>query len=242
MLLFACASLLAAAWLLANSHNRHTFTPNCPITPGSLRVGSCPSQYLGMRFDPQSNFVPETEVTEVAPIVAQPHVLGVRSPLKTAVVIIVIGFAAGGAMWLWSEGVPGQNKANGDTTSSSVIDESIIQYAEAVISGYTEANRVKPVTGRSIENRLSGGHRASAVRAQDEYRSGKLAMGMGNHKQAAVHFKAAIRIDPNFTDAHYRLGLAYVRMGDFTAARRQQAFLKQLHDDRANLLGHLVDN
>ncbi len=226
----------------SSPHNHHSFTPNCPFTPGSLRVGYRPSQYIGMRFNPQSNFVPETEVTQVAPIVAQPPVLGVRSPLKTAVVIIVIGFAAGGAMWLWSEGVPGQNKANGDTTKSSVIDESIIQYAEAVISGHSEADRVKAVPGESIESRLRGGRRSSNLRALDEYRSGKLAMGMGKHKQAAVHFEEAIRIDPNFTDAHYRLGLAYVRIGNFRAARRQQAFLKQLHDDRANLLGHLVDN
>jgi len=195
-----------------------------------------------MRFDPQSNLVPKTEVTHVAPIVAQPPVLGVRSPLKTAIVIVVIGFTAGGAMWLWSEGVPGQNRANGDTTGSSVIDESIIQYAEAVISSNSEAQRVKAVTGKSIESRLRGGRHSSGVRARDEYRNGKLAMGMGNHKQAAVHFKEAIRLDPNFTDAHYRLGLTYVRIGNFTAARRQQAFLKQLHDDRANLLGHLVDN
>ena len=67
-------------------------------------------------------------------------------------------------------------------------------------------------------------------------------MGLGEHKEAAAHFKEAIRINPSFADAHYRLGLAYVRIGDFTAARRQQAFLKQLQDDRANLLGHLVDN
>ena len=178
----------------------------------------------------------------MAPIVAQPPVLGVRSPLKTAVVIVVIGFVAGGAMWLWSEGVPGRNKANAGTTGPSVMNESIIRYAEAVINAKTDSDRVKAVTGESIESRLGGGRRSGGVRAQDEYRSGKLAMGMGHHKQAAAHFEKAIRIDPSFTDAHYRLGLAYVRIGNFKAVRRQQAFLKQLNDDRANLLGHLVDN
>ncbi len=172
----------------------------------------------------------------------RPPVMGVRSPLKTAMVIVVIGFVVGGAMWLWSDGVPGQTKANGDTTDSSVIDQSIIQYAEAVLNSNTRADPAKAVTGQSIESRLSGRHSGGVRRARDEYRSGTLAMGMGNHKQAAVHFKEAIRISPKFADAHYRLGLAYVRIGDFTAARRQQAFLKQLNDDRANLLGHLVDN
>ncbi len=195
-----------------------------------------------MDFDRQANVVSETETTPVTLRVAQPPVLGVHSPLKTAVVIVVIGFAAGGAMWLWSEGVPGQKKSNADTLDRSVINESIVQYAESVMNGKTEADRVKIVIGKSIESRLGGGRRSGGVRAQDEYRNGKLAMGMGNHKQAAVHFKEAIRLDPNFTDAHYRLGLTYVRIGNFTAARRQQAFLKQLHDDRANLLGHLVDN
>ncbi len=195
-----------------------------------------------MRFDPQANAVPETETTIMPPIEAQPPVLGVRSPLKTAAVIVVIGFAAGGAMWLWSEGVPGQNKANADTTVGSAMNESIIQYAEALINSKTEAAHVKAVPDDSIASRLGGRRRAGGVRAQDEYRSGKLAMGMGEHKQAVAHFEQAIRIDPNFTDAHYRLGLAYFRIGNFRATRRQQAFLKQLHDDRANLLGHLVDN
>ena len=194
-----------------------------------------------MRFDPQANAVPETKPTLMAPIAAEPSVMGVRSPLKTAVVIVVIGFVLGGAMWLWSEGVPGQNKANADSTAGSAMNESIIQYAEALINEKTEADRVKVITGESIESRL-GGRPVVGVRAQDEYRSGKLAMGMGEHANAAAHFEQAIRIDPGFTDAHYRLGIAYVRIGDFRAARRQQAFLKQLHDDRANLIGHLVDN
>ncbi len=194
-----------------------------------------------MRFDPQANAVPETKPTLMAPIAAEPSVMGVRSPLKTAVVIVVIGFVLGGAMWLWSEGVPGQNKANADSTAGSAMNESIIQYAEALINEKTEADRVKAITGESIESRL-GGRPVVGVRAQDEYRSGKLAMGMGEHANAAAHFEQAIRIDPSFTDAHYRLGIAYVRIGDFRAARRQQAFLKQLHDDRANLIGHLVDN
>ncbi len=194
-----------------------------------------------MRFDPQANAVPETKPTLMAPIAAEPSVMGVRSPLKTAVVIVVIGFVLGGAMWLWSEGVPGQNKANADSTAGSAMNESIIQYAEALINEKTEADRVKAITGESIESRL-GGRPVAGVRAQDEYRSGKLATGMGEHAKAAAHFEQAIRINPSFTDAHYRLGLAYVRIGDFRAARRQQAFLKQLHDDRANLIGHLVDN
>ena len=69
-----------------------------------------------------------------------------------------------------------------------------------------------------------------------------MAMGMGNHKQASEHFQEAIRLAPEFADAHYRLGLAYVRLGNIRAARREHAFLRALGDDRANLLGHLVDN
>jgi len=195
-----------------------------------------------MRFDPPANYDDQAETTPAAPIVVRPQVLGVRSPLKTAVVIVAAGFAAGGAMWFWSEGIPGPSTANGDTKQTSVINESIIQYAEAVLSASTEADSVKVVARESMESRLSGRRRSGRVTARDEYRSGKMAMGLGKPKQAAVHFKEAIRLNPNFADAHYRLGLAYVRIGNLTAARRQQTFLKQLHDDRANLLGHLVDN
>lgn len=195
-----------------------------------------------MRFDPQADFVPRTKTVNVAPILAPPPVLGARSPLKTAVVIVVLGFVAGLGMWLLSDGVPGQKEAAADTTEPRV-DSAIVRYAEAVISGKTEADRVEAATGTSIEHRLTGAARRSGgIRAQDEFRAGQLAMGMGDHKQAVVHFKEAIRIDANFADAHYRLGVAYVQLGRMTDARREQAFLKQLGDDRANLLGHLVDN
>ncbi len=196
-----------------------------------------------MHFDPQSNYASEPETLQVPPIVARPPALGTRSPLKTAVAIVVIGFVAGLGMWLWSEGVPGRQNAAADTTAGSGIADSIVQYAEAIINEKTEADSVTAAADKSIESRLSrGGRRYGSLTSQDEFRSGKLAMGMGDHKQAVVHFTAATKIDPEYADAHYRLGLAYVRLGNFTAARREQGFLMQLGDDRANLLGHLVDN
>jgi Tfp pilus assembly protein PilF len=68
-------------------------------------------------------------------------------------------------------------------------------------------------------------------------------MGMGLDQKALKHLKKAIRLDPGYADAHYRLGLVYVKLGDNAAARREQATLRSLDvDDLANLLGHLVDN
>ncbi len=68
-------------------------------------------------------------------------------------------------------------------------------------------------------------------------------MAMGRDQQAVEHLKEAIRLDPGYADAHYRLGLVYVKLGDHAAAHQEQAYLKGLEvDDLANLLGHLVDN
>ena len=193
-----------------------------------------------MRFDPQANAVPETETKLMPPIEAEPPVLGVRSPLKTAVVIVVIGFVLGGAMWLWSEGGPFQNEANADTTVGSAMNESIIQYAEALINGKTEAVGVKAVPDDSIESRLGGRRRAGRVRAQDEYRSGKLAMGMGEHKQAVAHFEQAIRIKPDVAEWHLTLGMYYMFSGEKGSALDEYKILKDLDQERANQLFNLI--
>lgn len=196
-----------------------------------------------MRFDPQANFVSRPRTVTVAPIMARPPSVGARSPVKTAVVIVVIGFVAGIAMWLWTEGLPGRPAAAADAASATPVDSAVVQYAEAVMKGKTEEDRVAAVTGSTIEERLAGRTRgAGGPRAQDEFHSGQMAMGMGKNKEAVTHFLAAIKIDPDYADAHYRLGVAYLRLGDLAGARREQAYLRQRHDERANLLGHLVDN
>ena len=194
-----------------------------------------------MRFDPQAGF---QEEQGPVPILGPkpPKTLG-RSPLKTAMVIVVIGFAVGAAIWFLGDERAMRKHARADTPGATGLGDSVIRYAEAVLQGETEEQRIAAVTGTTIEQQLGTyGQRREVLKAREEFANGKTAMGMGNNKQAARHFRAAIKSDPGFAEAHYRLGLAYVKLGHRTAARREHAVLRNLDNDLANLLGHLVDN
>lgn len=191
-----------------------------------------------MRFDPQANFVSNSKMF------ADPASgMSGRSPIKTALVILAIAFAGGLALWVWSEGLPGQNEAVADTASNTGIGDAVVQYAEAVITGNTESQRLAAATGGIVDGgtrRLFSRSSRSTVR--QEFETGKNLLSMGRYADAKEHFKEAIRLDPTHAEAHYRLGLVYVRMGDKRAARRQHATLQELDTELANLLAHLVTN
>jgi Flp pilus assembly protein TadD len=67
-------------------------------------------------------------------------------------------------------------------------------------------------------------------------------MSMGRYPMAVKHFGEAVRLDPEYAEAHYRLGLAYVQLGQYKAARRTRATLARLDADLANLLGNLIED
>ncbi len=178
-----------------------------------------------MRFDPQGNYVSESSDAEI--------VVETGSPLKVAVAIVVIGFVAGGALWIVSEGVP-----DADGRGRTGLNNSLIEYAESVVRAKTASEEQPP----PAESREPVTDRDKTT-SRREFAWARASMGMGRDEQAVQHLKKAIRLDPGYADAHYRLGLTYVKLGDHAAARREQAYLKSLDvDDLANLLGHLVDN
>ena len=186
-----------------------------------------------MRFDPQANFVEEdTTFRNVAapPPVAVDHFppgVGVRSPLKTALIILTLGFAAGGGYWIWNEGIPG---AHPKTPSSSLA------IPEAQITGGAAGNALKSGAG---SGRMTAGKRRTRVR--EEYDAGRKLMAMGQHDEAVPHFAEAVRLDPTYAEALYRLGLAHVQAGDYKEAKRTRAKLAKLDSDLANLLAHLIE-
>ena len=185
-----------------------------------------------MRYDPQANYMAESGDAETD-LSALPG-----SPLKMAVAIVVIGFVASGALWILSEGVPGRQQANADGPGRTGLNASIIAYAESVV-GSKAASEKQPPPAASPEPVSDRAKRKS----RQEFADARAAMGMGRDQQAVQHLKNAIRLDPGYADAHYRLGLVYVKLDDHAAARREQAYLKSLDvDDLANLLRHLVDN
>jgi tetratricopeptide (TPR) repeat protein len=185
----------------------------------------------------------------VAPITADavPPGVSARSPLKTALVILTMGFLGAAGYWVWAEGVPtfGEKAAADTMADGPGIGSAVVEYAEALVNGSIESNlnpavAVGSYSGDADRGPLTPLQRRSKVR--DKYEAGKKLMAMGRHAEAAPLFTEAIKLDPNFVDAHYRLGLAYVQAGDIKSAKRALAELGKLDADRANLLRHLLDD
>ena len=55
-----------------------------------------------------------------------------------------------------------------------------------------------------------------------------------------MSFKQAIKINPDFADAHYNLGLAYLLLNDRGSALEQYKILKSLDSELANELFNLI--
>jgi hypothetical protein len=204
-----------------------------------------------MRFDPQANFVlPELRAASFESPV--PHVLAARSPLKTALVILVVAFVVGGGMWFWSDGVPGQMKAygglpiesepSGDSGSGSGADTAgtaaLIEYAQMVMSNRTGEEKVAAVTGRPTD--VVEANKQARKRARKAFEAGNEALAMAKYGDAITQYQEALSLEPNMAAAHYRLGLAYVRIGNKEAARSEHAALVTLDRDLANLLVNLT--
>jgi tetratricopeptide (TPR) repeat protein len=205
-----------------------------------------------MRFDPQANFVPQDRPPRnlaAAPPVAADHFppgVSVRSPLKTALIILTLGFAGGGGYWIWNEGVPGmQPKAIAEPPAGAGAGSAVVQYAEALVNGEMEAQLTGLAAGNSPKSRTASSRKSAGkrrTRVKEEYEAGRKLMAMGRHDEAVPHFAEAVRLDPAYADAHYRLGLAYVQVGDIRSAKRTRAALAKIDTDLANLLAHLIDN
>lgn len=198
-----------------------------------------------MRFDPQANVV-DQEAELANPGAPMPAHLAARSPLKTAMMILATGFVVGGGLWFWSDGIPGQVKAYAtaapvevEAREPSGATSALIQYAQAVLSHKSDDEKLAAVTGQAIGG---GGdaHRRNHKKAVDEFEAGKRALAMARYPDAIGHFTEAIRMEPGYAPAHYRLGLAYVRIGRMDAATAEHTVLQKLDKDLANLLVNLI--
>jgi tetratricopeptide (TPR) repeat protein len=204
-----------------------------------------------MRFDPQANFV-QQDIDHQNVVVEPPMVIdhlppgvSVRSPLKTALIFLALGFLGGGGYWIWNEGVPGVQAKAAEPPAGRGAGDAVILYAEALISGEVKAEITgvpvkQAASGDTDGGRLSAGQRRTRVR--EEYQEGRTLMAMGKHAEAVPHFAEAARLDPTYADAVYRLGLAYVQVGDIKSAKHTRRELAKLDTDLATLLAHLIDD
>ncbi len=60
------------------------------------------------------------------------------------------------------------------------------------------------------------------------------------YKETIDAFKQAIRIDPDYADAHYNLGYAYVSLNDRDFALEHYKILKNLNSELANELYNMI--
>ncbi len=200
-----------------------------------------------MRFDPQADFVALDAAVEVPPAdVREPdyYLAGttLRSPIKTALVIVVIGILGGVGIWLWGEGAPGQNEAVAQEKPVGLKPESVavIRFAEAMTgAGNEQFNATNFGELNDIRSKMAPRHRRGKIR--EVFENGKMYMAMGQHAQAVPYFIEAVKLDPQFAEAHYRLGLAYVHTGKADLAKDEYRALKKLDSDKASLLAFLID-
>jgi len=72
----------------------------------------------------------------------------------------------------------------------------------------------------------------------NRYRSGIYIHG--TMEEAIEFFKQAIRIKPDYADAHNNLGLAYLGLNDRGSALEQYKILKKLDTEQANKLFNFI--
>lgn len=150
----------------------------------------------------------------------------VHSPVKLALIIVALGVVGGIGMWFVGEDVPGPSEAKAEEVLPPVQPETlaVIRYAEG-LSDMTEGESA--VTHRR--------------EIRDAFEAGKKLSGVGKHAEAVPYFLEAVKLDRQFAEAHYRLGLAYVHIGKRKDARKECRILQELDPDLASLLLHLIE-
>lgn len=189
-----------------------------------------------MRFDPQANMV-RADLPQL-PVQPMPVALKPRSPIRTALIILGVCCGTGLGLWVANEKFPAFLDVEGvDAPRNPGVGEEVVEYAEAVIAGRMGVTEVDVQRERAEMARND-----PRGPVQQAFSAGQLAMSMGRYDAAVKYFTEVITEDPEYAEAHYRLGLAYVRAGDIISARKERAKLEMLDPERANLLAHLVNH
>ncbi len=167
--------------------------------------------------------------------------------------MLTLGFVGGFGFWKWSDGPGSRAMGATETTpdANPVEGETpVIVHAEPVAKAAPQASAPPPVAGEpevaAVADLprvgLAPSDRHPRRRIRVAYDAGRSYMAMGRHRDAVPHLAEAVRLDPDFAEAHYNLGLAYVQYGDMEAARVEYAALLQLDGSLACLLGNLVQS
>ena len=180
-----------------------------------------------MHFDPQSNCVPD----EGAPALSAAASSSGHAAGKFLIGgVLTAAFALGGWGWLTFGGGPTQaiaalRPALPPVATPAAVDD------ERVDEVLAELQRSAPRERRSS---------VDSGRGRQAYEQGRKDMAMGRHADAVTHLSDAVRLDPKHADAHYKLGLAYLRTNDRARARDELVALENLDKSLASLLENLI--
>lgn len=86
---------------------------------------------------------------------------------------------------------------------------------------------------RQVESMLQGALALDPSYAQARFELGNLFSDEGRYAEAVLQYKQAIKSRPDFADAHYRLGQAYVRLGQKEKSQSELAVYERLHKQQA---------
>ena len=90
-----------------------------------------------------------------------------------------------------------------------------------------DIRRVRPIQSTQPSSTPS-----NATDVKKQYERGEAFLNNGQYNEAAAAFKRAIKADPNFADAHYGLGVAYLEMGVLDDAKTAAEEASRLKVDR----------
>lgn len=85
---------------------------------------------------------------------------------------------------------------------------------------------------RSIQSTQSSGTPSNATDVKKHYERGEAFLNNKQYNEAAAAFKRVIKTDPDFADAHYGLGVAYLEMGALDDAKTAAEEASRLKADR----------
>lgn len=103
---------------------------------------------------------------------------------------------------------------------------SLANYYYAMALWKQQGHAADPQTVHAVESMLTRAVTLDPKCAEGYFQLGNLSAGQKQWEQAIGLYQKAIQADPELSDAHYRLGIAYERLGEEAKAREQF----QLHD------------
>jgi tetratricopeptide (TPR) repeat protein len=81
---------------------------------------------------------------------------------------------------------------------------------------------------------------ASSTNKYTHYHLGNAYLECNLYNEALNSYGQALRIDPAYREAHFGVGIAYLRLGDKDSARREYETLKKLDSSLADKLYVLI--